>query len=192
MLGHNNKQLADALKQLSAAKYGRPKAIVEKEIFKRLTTEEPSRPALNSSSPFGNMGTAPKPSSISGQSSFFDEWLAKRRQPGPLKTPQKSQDVANSPKSDKKIESINNLGDGASVDYVDTKRNISSNSLDSKEVNSIADQLRRGLMKKEENDDSRQGASTINKSSTDGVLKHDDVIYIDKEGNMSYRDKQAQ
>ncbi|MBI2592371.1 ATP-binding protein [Candidatus Saccharibacteria bacterium] len=38
-LGSPNKQLADALKQLSWAKHGRPKAEVEKEIFDRLKTE---------------------------------------------------------------------------------------------------------------------------------------------------------
>src|SRR6201995_4001464 len=35
-LGNPNPGLADALKQLSAAKYGKPKAIVEKTIFDRL------------------------------------------------------------------------------------------------------------------------------------------------------------
>ncbi len=44
-LGNPNKQLADALKQLSAAKYGRPKQTVSEEIAKRLTTV-PTRPAL--------------------------------------------------------------------------------------------------------------------------------------------------
>jgi len=44
-LGQPNKQLGEALKQLSAAKYGRPKAIVEAEIFKRMATQ-PSQPSL--------------------------------------------------------------------------------------------------------------------------------------------------
>src|SRR3990172_1008090 len=44
-LGEPNKQLSDALKQLSAAKYGRPKATVESEIFKRLETK-PRQPSL--------------------------------------------------------------------------------------------------------------------------------------------------
>ncbi len=38
-LGEPNAKLADALKQLSAAKYGRPKAGVEKEIFERISTK---------------------------------------------------------------------------------------------------------------------------------------------------------
>lgn len=51
-LGNPNPHLADALKQLSAAKYGRPKAQVEAEIFKRLETQ----PMLRSPSPFDSLG----------------------------------------------------------------------------------------------------------------------------------------
>jgi hypothetical protein len=40
-LGNPNPGLADALKQLSAAKYGKPKAVVEKAIFERLATQTP-------------------------------------------------------------------------------------------------------------------------------------------------------
>jgi hypothetical protein len=43
-LGDPNGKLSDALKQLSAAKYGRPKAAVEKEIFERITTKEAPAP----------------------------------------------------------------------------------------------------------------------------------------------------
>lgn len=49
-LGSPNPQLAGALKQLSAAKYGKPKAVVEKDIFARLKTEEPPKPSF--SNPF--------------------------------------------------------------------------------------------------------------------------------------------
>ncbi len=44
-LGNPNQQLSNALKQLSAAKYGRPKVVVEKEIFGRLETQ-PRAPSL--------------------------------------------------------------------------------------------------------------------------------------------------
>lgn len=68
-MGHTNQQLSDALKRLSAAKYARPRAEVEKEIFDRLAPPKPAteRPG------------ASKPSS-GGGSSFLDEWLAKRKQ----------------------------------------------------------------------------------------------------------------
>ena len=81
-LGTPNEKLAEALKQLSAAKYGRPKAKVESEIFGRLTTKEPTKPSGPGPS-FGNrpqtsarpVGPPPKP----GGASFLDEWLAKKR-----------------------------------------------------------------------------------------------------------------
>src|SRR5206468_9915132 len=44
-LGTPNPRLAEALKQLSAAKYGRPKAAIEKDIFARMATKELPRPA---------------------------------------------------------------------------------------------------------------------------------------------------
>lgn len=87
-----NQQLTTALKRLSAAKYGRPKATVEKEIFDRLKTDTPARPAFGASPNQGGLGrpgassyppvggpagsSAPKP----GSGSFLDEWLAKRKQ----------------------------------------------------------------------------------------------------------------
>ncbi len=84
-LGTPNEKLAEALKQLSAAKYGRPKAKVESEIFGRLTTKEPAKAAAPSSS-FGSrsqprpVGPPPKP----GGASFLDEWLAKKKTQAPL------------------------------------------------------------------------------------------------------------
>ncbi len=86
-LGSPNKQLAEALKQLSAAKYGRPKGAVEKEIFERLKTKEEPRPAFGAPPQYGGAqrppvypGQAP-PKPAGAGSSFLDEWLAKRQQP---------------------------------------------------------------------------------------------------------------
>lgn len=103
-LGHPNKQLAEALKQLSAAKYGRPKATVGADISKRLATVAPPRPSLPSgSSPsiFDKYGLPPaqqgssntnasKPLTASSaqptpirnglkSNSFLEEWLEKRK-----------------------------------------------------------------------------------------------------------------
>ncbi len=71
-LGYPNPQLGDALKRLSAAKYGRPRAVVEKEIFDRLETKEPPKPSFDATK---RPGSGPK----AGSSSFLDEWLAKRK-----------------------------------------------------------------------------------------------------------------
>ena len=116
-LGNPNAQLSDALKQLSAAKYGRPKAIVEKEIFERLATKADTTPAgrpfggASSGSSFGSFG-GPAPASAGGAfgntapgafggsrpqaapaapapgtGSFLDEWFSKRESKGPLLRP---------------------------------------------------------------------------------------------------------
>lgn len=88
-LGSPNARLADALKQLSAAKYGKPRQAVEKEINERLATKPtPARPS--GASNFGSMG-APGPASqpqqaprqnMPGTGSFLDEWLTKRQRTG--------------------------------------------------------------------------------------------------------------
>ncbi len=75
-MGQVNTQLRDALVRLSAAKYGKPRAIVEKEIFDRLRDSKQSAKAGASQNPIsaGQKST--------GGSSFLDEWLAKRQQLG--------------------------------------------------------------------------------------------------------------
>jgi len=113
-LGNPNQKLADALKQLSAAKYGRPKALVEKEIFARLATKVEPAPAApapqqaGAPAPYGapqrpayappasaatgaplpaNRFTPPAPANPVGTGSFLDEWLTKREKKGPLLRP---------------------------------------------------------------------------------------------------------
>lgn len=98
-LGTPNQNLGQALRQLSAAKYGRPKAQVEKEIFARLATKAaPAR--TGSSQTLGQPGQAkpafgqqPKAPTPPGAGSFLDEWLAKRKAgPQPASaTPKSSQ-----------------------------------------------------------------------------------------------------
>lgn len=106
-LGTPNKNLADALRQLSAAKYGKPKGSVEEDIFKRMATKSaaPSGGASvfgNSSPQFSNSlnkqaydgktGTTNSDSGIKGQNiggssgvsfskqgSFLDDWLNKKK-----------------------------------------------------------------------------------------------------------------
>lgn len=93
-LGSTNPQLAQALKQLSALKYGSSRQEVEDTIFDRLSTKPPPSPfdSLASSrsgeeTPASASASAPPAqapdssgSNSSQDSSFLDEWLAKRRQ----------------------------------------------------------------------------------------------------------------
>jgi hypothetical protein len=86
-MGKSNPQLRDALKKLSSAKYGRPRAVVEKEIFDRLGAGDAARKAKLDAMKKAqqdrlNMSTKPvSASSAAGTgSSFLDDWLAKRQQ----------------------------------------------------------------------------------------------------------------
>ena len=79
-MGESNPQLRDALKRLSAAKYGKPRSQVEKEIFTRLGAGEAERKAKAAAAQktqqqrMTGMGTG------GSGSSFLDDWLAKRKQ----------------------------------------------------------------------------------------------------------------
>lgn len=74
-MGSENTQLSDALKRLSAAKYARPRAEVEKEIFERLAPPKKVAPGSVASSGMNRPAGA-----AGGGSSFLDEWLEKRKQ----------------------------------------------------------------------------------------------------------------
>jgi hypothetical protein len=102
-LGTPNDKLAEALKELTAAKFGRPRAEVAAEISERLAVKEKPKPTFGSANPFTSGGAAqpgglgapagqaagrpqPKPP---GSGSFLDEWLAKRKSPAnPATVPQ--------------------------------------------------------------------------------------------------------
>ena len=85
-----NQLLIDAIKKLSAAKYGRPRAQVEKEIFARLEAGDEARrlklEAISKTQNTQNSGRLAAPSVrpltqiANTGSSFMDEWLAKREQ----------------------------------------------------------------------------------------------------------------
>jgi len=104
-MGQSNPQLRDALKKLSAAKYGMPRAEAERSIFARLGAGDAAKkakmdqlkqaqqdrmaalqrgqgqPAPGGVRPAGMPGAAPSAGAPSaGGSSFLDEWLAKRQQ----------------------------------------------------------------------------------------------------------------
>lgn len=80
-MGQSNSQLSDALKRLSAAKYGKPRSVAEKEIFDRLGAAEAEKKAkaeqAKKTQEERMTGVA---NSNTGGSSFLDEWLAKRKQ----------------------------------------------------------------------------------------------------------------
>lgn len=84
-LGKANPQLADALKKLSSAKFGKPRAEVEQAIFKRLRSGDDERDArkkaaLDRMKPAGPVAPSAASAPATGGSSFLDEWLTKRKQ----------------------------------------------------------------------------------------------------------------
>jgi hypothetical protein len=115
--GNPNPKLGEALKQLSAAKYGRPRALVEAEIFERMATKPEAKPAFGAApaaaSPWQPAASAnvpptsayqlpPKPAAAG--SSFLDDWLTKRQSstasasaPTPLATVPAQAPVLNQP-----------------------------------------------------------------------------------------------
>jgi hypothetical protein len=90
-LGQSNAQLSDALKRLSAAKYGKPRQQVEKDIFARLGAADAEKKAkaeaLKKAQQERMTGMTSGSNSSGGGSSFLDEWLAKRKQIGGAKPP---------------------------------------------------------------------------------------------------------
>ena len=104
-MGQSNPQLRDAIKNLSAQKYGKPRAEVEKEFFKRIgigdeikrqkaeearRLQEQRMAALNGGGvgleqgmpqPQGQVFSQPlRPAQPPQPPSFLDEWLAKRQE----------------------------------------------------------------------------------------------------------------
>ena len=84
-MGESNMQLNGALKRLSAAKYGKPRAIVEKAIFDRLGAADKEK-----ADRLKSMKQPAAASKSASGSSFLDEWLAKRQQLGGAKPTQLS------------------------------------------------------------------------------------------------------
>lgn len=78
-LGTPNANLGAALRQLSSAKYGRPKAQVDHEISTRLQTKTPP-PKAGAGFGGGAQPPASRPAPASA-GSFLDGWLAKKNQP---------------------------------------------------------------------------------------------------------------
>ncbi len=79
-LGDPNEELGKALKQLSAAKFGRPRQVVENEIFKRLRANEAPRTGFPASAGQVNQSSSIGAPAASSNQSFLDQWLAKKKQ----------------------------------------------------------------------------------------------------------------
>lgn len=203
-LGSPNEKLLVALKQLSAAKYGRPRATVEAEITERLATKPEPRAAVSAfDSPFdkwsgGTANQAPvaprdlsaapnSPQPAKSPSSFLDDWLAKRQTTKSSSAPASSTRSPNpTTMAPKPIEIV------APALPQAVSGNVSSNELEKQEVANIAHSLNQNrapattLVPTKPLADtsppkSGQGEVSLNKASDD---QQEDTIFIDRDGNI--------
>ncbi|GAC1390768.1 MAG: hypothetical protein NVSMB46_01220 [Candidatus Saccharimonadales bacterium] len=202
-LGTPNLVLAQALKQLSAAKFGRPKAIVENEIFERLTTKPEPKPAFPS--PFANPnaqnGAMQRPPiSPPGSASFLDEWLAKRQAtPTPTAASMPQGNVAPLGAVKPSVSSLPSkplyeplkTAPNTPGTILQPVQNITSNELDNKEVADIAQELKQSIKKETPlihptPSVPTSGELVIAKDSSP-QQKNEDTIFIDRDGNLHSR-----
>ncbi len=215
-LGTPNPRLAEALKQLSAAKYGHPRAAVEREINERMTVKieasagspragipaaagssfgGPTSPVIPTSTvPPGVANTAaarPAPPPA-GTGSFLDEWLAKRQSgtvtlPTPsVAQPQIIKQQNHTPLGDPPPMAVPSPSQGlfqpASMPppmaVPTSTQNISSNQIEQKEVDGIADELKQQL-------------NTPSSKLTEIHPDEGDTIFIDRDGGFSRADPKA-
>ena len=204
-LGTPNPKLAEALKQLSAAKYGRPRGVVEKEIFARMETKAIRPPAVPSAQPWLNspapltarptVTPPPTPVPNPSSSSFLDEWLMKKRQlpnASPGVSPPPAASFSSQPFSNTPMTSLASyplpqnsaVTPKANVQSDAASENISSEMLDQKEAQRIARELEVNLHPKDAAKIPAKPQPAVEESPALKELKHDDTIYIDKEGNF--------
>jgi hypothetical protein len=214
-LGQPNEKLANALRQLSAAKYGRPRAVVESEIFARLATkdkETASPKPLSSTQPSSApapLRAAPAAKPKGSGNSFLDEWLNKRVSPSSSKAPSpwsKSPSKSASPQPARQTTTSKHKPVQPTRVAKTTQRNISSHELGKEQVDNLAkeikeevkmqtaepEKLKEDIAPKLHENPSTPTASP-GQSPSHGVahLRHEEVghentIYIDRDGNFSY------
>lgn len=189
-LGTPNPRLLVALKQLSAAKYGRPKTQVEKEINERMATrgEQLSTGATFGSPRLGAPAAATNPlipagpaplapaAPVSGGGSFLDEWLNKRRNrsmvsepvgPAQPVTPVQPQAFRPPPTVPVAPTPSNEPA---------TTKNISSNELEQAEIDKIAAELKQELKSPK--------SAPVTEHSVDLQADADNTIFIDRDGSF--------
>jgi hypothetical protein len=163
-LGNPNPKLATALKQLSAAKYGQPRSVVEAEISKRLEIKPAPASSFSNVPAAGGMpiGLPVNTPPSGARPSFLDEWLAKKKQapagasrpaampatvPTPLQTHQYLQSNAATPVSSTAAAPVASSHAASAAaprpPSGQNGQNISSNELENQEIADIAKSLSR-------------------------------------------------
>jgi hypothetical protein len=210
-LGEPNPQLGKALKQLSFAKYGKPKKKAEELIFARLATQEPTNPSAGmrrsgAAGAFG--GQAPGAKSASTGSSFLDDWLAKRKRMQPAAgqkpgTPASvsppagrpsvtsgtavSASEAPSPSPSAKQQTPQTTTGNATTAKPadsDSKQTAPAEKTDqTDDVAQLRNQVEQEISEQPQNQQKDEGEVKVG-AHHDDVEEHENTIYIDKEGKL--------
>lgn len=215
-MGHPNPRLGEALKRLSAAKYGRHKSVVEKDIFERLQTKPDSNlrtSTFGKSSPFASMQSEaelgqsvkkPQISSAGGGSSFLDEWLAKRKiqQASQLDNNTNKTDNIKKLQQDLKVDAKSDQKILGPTEFAKAKKEgvlnsaspaLAGSTNDKADVADLADLVRQqiGTQSNEPKQVNKQPATELSEVLTNLEDKLDnegnEEITIDEEGNISYK-----
>ncbi len=210
-LGEPNSELAETLKQLSAAKYGRPRSVVEREIFARMETKPitpatPNNAASNvASSPFSMPPTmrtptaqppalSAKPASPSS-GSFLDEWIAKRQAVTSNPVPATPAALPYQPPTAPPITAPNPISapptaptQPAAIAPASSNdsENISSELLDNQEAVRIAHELEDNMQQAKPKDTKPVAPAMPQAPSLPNAQEFptEDTIYIDRDGNL--------
>ena len=200
-LGTPNPRLGEALKQLSGAKYGRPKAVVDREINDRMTTRTAPTTPTASSAPALPARPAATPAAPASSGSFLDDWLAKRQtipatpataSPGTTPTIQKetraaltgppASQVAEQPATPAAAPTppapMVSADPPAAIEPTGTK-NISSDEIEKSEIDKIAAELKHQLDTPKAEPEPPKTEHHINLQTAE-----DDTIFIDRDGSF--------
>lgn len=206
-LGNPNQKLGEALKQLSAAKFGQPRAKVTADIFSRLATKTPvsaapgamGMPSAGGTMPpaYGGQPTAaptPRPAPTPSNASFLDTWLAKKQQPmvrrpAPM-TPQPAatptvQPAIQSPAPAAQPYQAPAMPNGTDVQYgAAPATNPIPTASDVQTVQTLATELARAA-------EPPKDSGHIDLHASDASQAPEDTIFIDREGTLHQRDEAA-
>ncbi|HET8992015.1 MAG TPA: DUF87 domain-containing protein [Candidatus Saccharimonadales bacterium] len=199
-LGQPNPRLAVALKQLSAAKYGRPRNQVEQEINQRMTTigeSSPTQPLGQfgaATAPFGSVSPTSSPAPLkppSAPGTFLDEWLNKKAQMPPVASASSTAVGPSVSNAATRISPISptpsSPSSNSSAPLNPGTKNISSEELEKEEVHQVAQELKHTLDSPEYLAEQQimKNANTEKKEEIDkNQPAPDDTIFIDHDGKF--------
>lgn len=193
-LGNPNPKLGEALKQLSAAKYGKPRAKVTAEIFGRLATRAqapvaPARPASPYTSPTQPAAMPPAGQPMArpaANASFLDSWMAKKQQPAATRPAYPSRPAVAptpaAPTAPQPTQAIPAMPSGTQVQYEPSNAPAAPiTPSDQAQVQMRAQELQKALQASNDSGHINLRADTSGQAA-------EDTIFIDREGVLHNTD----